>query len=74
MKKLGCLLSLILFFFIMSGCLHKQSTQAKEVQLKKDRYSLKRLNQSYKEGKIDALAYVKAYNILTQRITTEQAH
>ena len=72
MKKLGCLLSLLLFFFIMSGCLHKQSAHAKEVQLKKDTLSLKHLNQAYKEGKIDALAYVKEYNILKQRIENEQ--
>ena len=72
MKKLGCLLSLLLFFFVMSGCLHKQSARAKEVQLKKDTLSLKHLNQAYKEGKIDALTYVKEYNILKQRIENEQ--
>ncbi len=56
----------------MSGCLHKNSLRAKEVHLQKDELSLKHLNQAYKKEKIGALAYVKEYNILNQRIKQEK--
>ncbi len=68
MKKLSCILSLILFFFIMSGCLHKNSTRVQEVHLQKDELALKHLTQAYQKEKIGALAYVQGYNILNKRI------
>jgi len=72
MKKLGCLFSLILFFFIMSGCLHEDSISAKEVKLKKDELALKKLTAAYQAEEIDALAFVKEHNILTKRIKQEK--
>ena len=66
------MLSLILFFIIMSGYLHENSLRAKEVHLQKDELSLQHLNQAYQKEKIGALTYVKEYNILNQHIKQEK--
>jgi hypothetical protein len=70
--KLTCLVSLVLFFFIMSGCLHQDSISAKEAQLQKDTLSLHHLNLAYQEDRITPLEYVKEHNILMQRIRQER--
>ena len=66
--KLKCLITLALFFFIMSGCLHQDSVSAKEAQLQKDQLALHHLNIAYQEDRINPLEYVEEHNVLTKRI------
>ncbi len=71
MRILSCMVSLTLFFIVMSGYLQKDSIRAKEVHLQKDKLALKHLNQAYQKEQIGALAYVQEYNTLHQCIEQE---